>query len=97
MLAYILEVTSLGNFKWSFYSHPYPLLVSRTGIIRGEGEEKIPTEPLYSNGQDFNGYLNSTFKPDLNTKNVKEALCQIHESKMKCEFVQRQMEGFALQ
>lgn len=34
-------------------------------------EERSHREPLSPNGNDFTGYLNSTFKPNLNTKNKK--------------------------
>lgn len=37
----------------------------------GRREEKSHREPLSLNENDFNGYLNSTFQPDLNIKNKK--------------------------
>lgn len=83
------KVASLGNFKWPFNSPSYPFsMVPNIEIIWRKKKQK---ELLASNRTHFSQYLNSTSKPDLNTK---KALCQMHESKIKCEFVQSQMEGF---
>lgn len=89
----MLKLASLGNFKWAFYGPPYLFFSFWHWNNLKTGGGKSPRKPLSSNGNDFIGYLNSTFKPDLNTKN-KKAMCQMNESKIKCEFVQCQMEGF---
>lgn len=60
------KVASLGNFKWSFYSPSYPFsMVPNIEIIWRKKKQK---ELLASNRTHFSEYLNSTSKPDLNTK-----------------------------
>lgn len=64
----------IRKFQVVFLSLSFLSFLQWNYLRRGKKEHR---EPLPLNENDFNGYLNSTFKPDLNIKN-KKALCQTH-------------------